>query len=368
MATHILLDSLEIKQFRAFEHLRISKLGRVNLIVGKNNVGKTSLLEALWLYAYQGAPNILWKILEGRDEGRGPVPIEPVKSEDVASIIKLLVHGRKNITRGITPIEIGPINSVDKTLSLTLSWFTSQRNEEGIRRLVSLPPDQYELVTDAILGFEMKQGRKQSIYRIDTRAARPQDSENNTCIFVAASGLSQTEVGRYWDGISLTSLEDEVLESLRIIAPEVERVSLVGSRSLGPRSDRLPIVKIDSADDPVPLRSLGEGMNRLFGVALALVNSRNGLFLIDEIESGLHYSVQHKVWELVFEVARRLNIQVFATTHSWDCITAFQEAAKEDEQDEGVLIRLVEKKGRIIADLFDEGDLSVVSREGIEVR
>jgi predicted ATP-dependent endonuclease of OLD family len=71
---------------------------------------------------------------------------------------------------------------------------------------------------------------------------------------------------------------------------------------------------------------------------------------------------------LVFEVARRLNIQVFATTHSWDCLTAFQEAAKEDEQDEGVLIRLTEKRGRIVADLFDEGELNIVAREGIEVR
>ncbi|MEP7340735.1 MAG: hypothetical protein ABI977_23595, partial [Acidobacteriota bacterium] len=71
---------------------------------------------------------------------------------------------------------------------------------------------------------------------------------------------------------------------------------------------------------------------------------------------------------LVFEVAHRLNVQVFATTHSWDCLTAFQEAAKEDEQDEGVLIRLIERNGKITTVQFDEDELEVVAREGIEVR
>ena len=72
METLLALDSLRIRGFRAFDDLRLPRLGRVNLFVGKNNVGKSSILEALWLYASQGAPSTIWEILEARDEGRPP--------------------------------------------------------------------------------------------------------------------------------------------------------------------------------------------------------------------------------------------------------------------------------------------------------
>lgn len=109
-------------------------------------------------------------------------------------------------------------------------------------------------------------------------------------------------------------------------------------------------------------------MQRMFGIALALVNSRNGILLVDEIENGLHYSAQPDVWRLIFRLASRLNVQVFATTHSWDCIEAFQKAAQEDTQNAGLLIRLENKKGKIIATLFDEQELGIATREQIEVR
>jgi len=109
-------------------------------------------------------------------------------------------------------------------------------------------------------------------------------------------------------------------------------------------------------------------MQRMLGIALALVNARNGLLLVDEIENGLHYSAQLDVWRLIFRLASLLNVQVFATTHGWDCIEAFQKAAQEDTQNEGVLIRLESKKDKIVATLFDERRLGIATREQIEVR
>lgn len=113
---------------------------------------------------------------------------------------------------------------------------------------------------------------------------------------------------------------------------------------------------------------MGDGMGCFFGIILCLVNAAGGFVLIDEIENGLHYSVLADVWNLVFKIARRLNIQLFATTHSWDCIEAFQQASEEDKQDEGVLIRLQNQSGDVTATVFDERRLSVATREQIEVR
>ena len=78
-------------------------------------------------------------------------------------------------------------------------------------------------------------------------------------------------------------------------------------------------------------------MNRLFGLALALVNARGGLLLINEFENGLHHSVQTDVWRMIFRLAERLAVQVFATTHSRDSVRSFQEAAAESPE-EGVLL------------------------------
>src|SRR5262249_33163608 len=145
------------------------------------------------------------------------------------------------------------------------------------------------------------------------------------------------------DQIALTEQEEYMLDALRIISPDIQRVSFIGEANS--RKGRIPIVKMRDVEEPLPLRSRGDGLNRLFGIMLALVNARDGILLVDEFENGLHYSVQTEVWRHLFEVAGRLNVQVFATTHSWDCIEAFQKAAQENEKEEGVLVRLQEKKG-----------------------
>src|SRR5690349_3410729 len=102
----LILNSLEIRRFRAFKHLSIEKLGRVNLIVGKNNVGKSCLLEALQLYANRAHPTFIWQILEAHDEDTRSLDYD---IEEVLSIVKYLFHGRQDITGSVEPIEIGPI-------------------------------------------------------------------------------------------------------------------------------------------------------------------------------------------------------------------------------------------------------------------
>ncbi len=112
-------------------------------------------------------------------------------------------------------------------------------------------------------------------------------------------------------------------------------------------------------------------MNRLLGLALALVNAKDGILLIDEIESGLHYSVQPDMWRLIFETAAKLNVQVFATTHSLDCIRAFESAAKERGEEESLLISLRrhrQEPEKIVAVLAGKEDLEIIIHSHIEAR
>jgi len=194
----------------------------------------------------------------------------------------------------------------------------------------------------------------------------PQQS-NQRCVFIPANGMDTAEITRLWDRVALTEAEEDVLTSLRLIQPKISKVNLIVPQQQDEKQNRIPVARIIDEPEPVPLRSLGEGMVRLMGIALALANARNGMLLLDEIESGLHYTVQPEMWKLIFATAKRLNIQVFAATHSWDCITAFQQAVQAYPT-EGLLIRLERKNGNITSTVFDERKLAIATRDQIEVR
>jgi ABC-type cobalamin/Fe3+-siderophores transport system ATPase subunit len=383
MTTPLILESLEVRGFRAFNHLLIERLGRVNLIVGKNNVGKTSLLEALLLHIFQGSSEIIWKILEVHDERKRPLLSAAGISEErhhaltdtsrrnyklaryQAPALRYLFYGRRDIREEIEPLVIGPIHDPERWLSVEVGYWSPSG-----KQLWRVPFEERDNVDDKFLALSVRTGKqKEAVYRLDNSASLLQGKPPlSNCVFVDAYGLDNDDVWEYWDAIALTNLEDDVVRALRIIAGDVERVNMVGSQQSGETLERIPVVKVVGIDDPLPLRSLGEGMNRMFGIVLALVNAKDGVLLVDEVESGLHYSVQPDVWRLIFETAHRLNVQVFATTHSSDCIRAFQQAADESKEEDGILIRLENRKGKIVATEFDERRLGIATREEIEVR
>jgi hypothetical protein len=186
------------------------------------------------------------------------------------------------------------------------------------------------------------------------------------CVFVSPYGGERTStLGVLWDKIALSDRENDVVEALRIIDPDISAVSMVGGE--GPRQQRTAIVRSNHLPRPVPLRSFGDGLNRLFGIILSLVNAKNGLLLIDEFENGMHHSVQLDAWRSVFKLSRRLDAQVFATSHSWDSIEAFQKATAESPE-AGVLVRLSRKGDDIVPSVFAAEELAVVTRDRIEVR
>jgi len=185
-------------------------------------------------------------------------------------------------------------------------------------------------------------------------------------MFVSPYGGERTAtLGPLWDRIALSEREHDVVDALRIIDPEIVAVSMIGGE--GPRRRRTAIVRADNIARPVPLRSYGDGLNRLFGIVLSLVNAKDGLLLVDEFENGMHYTVQLDAWRAVFRLAKKLDVQVFATSHSWDSIEAFQMAASETPE-EGVLVRLACKGDDVVPTVFAEDELAVATRERIEVR
>ena len=73
----------------------------------------------------------------------------------------------------------------------------------------------------------------------------------------------------------------------------------------------------------VPYQLMGDGIIRLLSIIVSISQTENGILLIDEIENGFHYSVLNKLWQSVYETAIQYNVQIFITTHSFECAKAF---------------------------------------------
>ena len=337
----LLLPDLHIENFRGIKKLTIPRLGRVTLLAGRNGVGKSTVLDAIRVYAARGREQVLAQILKSRDE-----VIEP-RDQDITNPVELdwtaLFHGRG--VPELLDVLIGSKNKSDQ-LRIESTLLDSKNTTSG----------QMPAAFSGGSGTRVYTGEK---------LPPPLKFE-----FLGPGLLPQSDMVRMWDDVALTDDEELITKSIELVFGKgVDRVAVVGGVShSGLGAGRRAIVKLKSNAGPVPLRSLGEGALRLFGVALALASSRDGFLLIDEAENGIHHSVQRDYWRMVLQTALENNVQVFATTHSWDCVRGFAQAAVENEDVEGVLVRLEKEEDGLRAVRYSEHRLKIAAEQRIEVR
>ena len=368
---------LSIKGFRGFKDLTIPQLGRVTLITGKNNTGKSSILEALRLHTQDAAPHVLYNILTSREENiRGMDEDDRSYDPDNMFHASSLFHGFPQLSEDFDPISISTSGKTRRMeLSLRVDWFAEVVDSDGNRRLLAR---QQTLLAGPELAPALvaRNEEGEQIWPLDTLhrqvrlrrepRPRPSDKARMACILVSPYGGGGTEtLGHLWDWVALAPEEKDVVDALRIIDPRISAISMVGGSDR--HFARTAIVRAKNFARPVPLRSFGDGLNRLFAIVLSLVNARGGLLLIDEFENGLHHTVQLDAWRMIFRLAQRLDIQVFATSHSWDAVETFQKAAAEAHED-GALLKLTHRDDKIFATVFAEDELAVATRHNIEVR
>jgi AAA15 family ATPase/GTPase len=127
-------------------------------------------------------------------------------------------------------------------------------------------------------------------------------------------------------------------------------------------------VRLSDSSLPVPIGSMGDGIWRILGLALSTISARGGVLLIDEIDTGLHFTVMSDMWKLIWKMANRLNLQVFATTHNSDCWTSLATiASQEDAMLDGITIQHI-KSGKETSIVFTEREIVIAAERGLEVR
>ena len=280
--------NLTIKGFRGIRELTIPQLGRVNLITGKNNTGKSSILEALNLFARNGARLDIRYTLEFREESITRYGEEDRPSyQEFLSRISYLFHGFPQCMEGFKPIIIST-NDASGCEEFQLSIDKVSRDPLFGNRLVSSKSAGFE-DAESELALGVTQNGKSRYHQLKhiignlSPAMEHQISWEDVhlmrCIFLRSYDTGITgELGRFWDAIALTELEQEVVDALRIIEPRISSISMIGAN--GYRGSRKAIVRADGVSVPVPLGSFGDGMTRLFKIALLLVRSSGGVLLI----------------------------------------------------------------------------------------
>lgn len=283
-----MIDHLHIKNFLAFPELVVPELKLINLVAGKNNTGKTALLEALWIFAADARTPAI-EIVSKRRKGR-------------------LKYDPKNDFLG------------------TGAAFFSNYPLFAINDLEA----EYKFNEGVVL-FQKREGKKEVLVEINYN---PFDENQEPLNILALARSNYKTLSKLWNRVALTDDELQVLSILSsAFDKEIVRISV---------TDEQILILEKDIQRPYNVESLGEGAKRILFLALAIVNSKGGLLLVDEIETHLHHSVIRKLWKIIFEYAIKWNIQVVATTHSQDAIRElfYEAAANESYQDVSQVLRL----------------------------
>jgi AAA15 family ATPase/GTPase len=381
-----MLKSLVVKNFRMLEDFSIPKLGRVNLIVGKNNSGKSSVLEAIRIFAGSAEAGLLENIALGHDERVRSREVD-FYSEDTPLPFESFFSSRIFPDEDGKAIEIGdPL--AHEMLSIEHGYFLEQEESRTDESGTSTFTRRKRLSKSAVTegqdysgqALYVSKGSRSFSVRMDTlRDPLNEMPRHLPCSVIPTRFVSIDELADEWDKIALTDNQDIVKDALKFISPDFQDITFVRRDDRGttarrqPQLSRTAMVRLAGSPRPVPLNSLGDGMLRVLQLILKVFPAKGGALLIDEFENGLHYSIQEKIWGLLFELAVKLDIQIFATTHSWDCIESFAKVAKERTEVEGTLVRVgrsarTSDKGKVIATVFDEDQLLSLTQADVEVR
>lgn len=272
-----MFTEVELKDFRGFAHLKLDGLKRVNLIVGRNNAGKTSLLEAVTILAdpnrLQTLPG-LFRANAGRPESRyyrWIIRDEPSGRTGTAGVIK----GRSTEKTEFSVLLLQRANDPHPTSS-------------------------------------------QHIFHSDTLSAfAPQNQPRISCRTVSVQHRSPDSLVKlFTSAVKRKGGEERIEKLLRQLDGRIQKVRVE------PADDGIHLMIDLGLSEMVPIAQVGQGVYRLIAIFSELIGETPHICTVDELENGIHHSHLEQIWEGLASVAEELNTQLFVTTHSQECIEA----------------------------------------------
>jgi predicted ATPase len=374
-----MIRSVKINGYRALANFEMTGLGRVNLLVGKNNTGKSSVLEAIFLLASGGDPNALWRIMAGRGE-------QVMTAEQQARLpefdISHLFHAHEtkignNIT--ITTTNESPARSINFQV-------VEAKRDENAALFAQMPRD----ATEGIIGPQLAvsiTGNPTPVIPLVPLSSRGgfriemMQVLNNMAVnagtkadvitpqYISTNSLPMNDLMTAWNAISLTPHQKRVIEALTFLEPKIEDMAIAPATvfmAAFPQRGGFKI-KLKNEPLPIPIGSLGDGTWRMLALALTISKAKDSILLIDEIDTGFHHTVMIAMWKFIAEAAKAFNVQIFATSHSHDSVFSLAKICREvDNSKSDITIQRLEA-GKTKSVPFNETEIKIASETKIEM-
>jgi len=314
--------SIEIESYNIFENFKIDKLNKINIFAGFNNSGKTTLLEAIYLLINQNNMSSLFKIIKNRNK------LDTLSTEYLNNFFTkdILVSGEFNNVKTSIHIKKFEANINKKNDYLNSYKIISKIGDNELDNIVhtfkSNPIERYYNRIEILCTSLYK-----SPYFSSQKEIMNTHSKNiELKVFQLVIEFLKNKVDKNINKIEFTEENN------------IKRF-LVDSKTFPEKS--------------VDITSYGEGLQRIFEIALSFAYCKNGVLLIDELETAIHYSLLVDFTKFIQELAIKFNVQVFITSHSKECIDAF---IKNDFQNEDISAYLLENKENKISTKYIGGD------------
>ncbi len=345
-------NSVSINNFRGIRSCNVSDLGLVNVFFGKNNCGKSSLLEALFLMSGPSNPALPILVNNLRQ-------LVSFSEEDILTVfyglnsdneIRILGDGHDN-----RDVRISMIKSHSKQISLDQ---LSQLNDEQSSK-------RYGFKVDYRVGDAERLYHTQLIIdpNEDNKAQVKTENGYNEKLHAEyiPSGNVMRHVNEKLAQIIVDKRESEVVDALKLIEPRIKDIQLV---------DKKIMVDI-GLQNRLPINVLGDGVRKVLSILLDIHSSKDGSLMIDEIENGLHYSIMPNLWKVILHACKTQNTQLFVSTHSADLVSALVNVMNLDTMADTSVsaYKLVKKDDdELVALRYDKEKLSYVVNQEMEIR
>ncbi len=351
------IKNVEFENFKCFEELKVKELKRVNLIGGKNNIGKTSFMEGLELFLSSKdtlslARNIYFMIRRRQQNIKQDSRFFELDIAYNRDLITIKIDNKKLNIEYFDEY----VKKVDNR-SRMIEYSIEMSNESLF--------DEENFVISHEPALKLNIGDDSRILPVD-RIDRPvfsrEDNNKMSINFISSCTTEERQIAIYYGNLATLNQEEYLNKSLQLFDENILTLKIIPT-------ERNIVLKLllKNRETPVLLSSLGEGINRYIAIICAIWASKDGYLFIDEIENGIHYTNYPKLWEIIFEASKQANCQVFITTHSKECIEAFN---KVNENDEGIYLEFYrnQKNGLIVVKERDNEQLEYALTHNSEIR
>lgn len=345
-----MIKDIEIENFRCFEHTKIEGFESINLIGGKNNLGKTALLEAI-LLNQSPQPKTIFLLRQLRQEFKEFSQAYPKKTWDnffhdhqINKKIIIYTNNDKQKQQSIN-LEFFPVflndlfsDNIDiETLEtkFQLKYFSDNYYYgSGLRiSIFSSPFIEFSIIsTNQHIRNEFKDTRGDSISQLQFFMSI-KDFIKKTILLTPFSHKSQINITTEYSQAALNNLDKYILQIINSIDSSIKEIKIfcIGEPQIYLKRDN---------ENYLPISMFGDAINRVTEIVVKILNNKNSILLIDEIENGIHYTNQRDFWKALFELSKELDVQIFATTHSLEMIQAFRDIGLKYYPDSGAYFEM----------------------------